>query len=212
MLLTGCSGAGRKNTGCTNSALYGYVNICLPEVEGMKECRTHGGVQQVIQSYLASGPVLGYYLNEETYKQVDRLKEISYEDYFLMYGEYQMENYFAREEDLIQAEKGLEQTLFEENNFERISTRIEEFYQTMTVGRPALLEKYTPGPNARAMVVLMKYRNGENETSVVSVVNFLLLKNRLMNVAYYVAYDGGKSIDRAKEKNTAFIDRLNGAN
>jgi len=54
----------------------------------------------------------------------------------------------------------------------------------------------------------MKYKNGTDETSVVSAVDFVLLKKRLFNVAYYVAYDGGKSIDQAKEKNDAFIEKL----
>jgi hypothetical protein len=208
-LLAGCSGATKKHaSGCENSVLYGYVNICLPEMDGMTECRTAEGVQAVIQPYLASGPVLAYYLNNETYKQVDKLKEISYEDYFLMYGEYPMENYHAREADLERAEKGLEQTLFDGSNFDRISTRIEEYYQTMTVGKPALIEKYSPRPNVRTMIVLMKYMHEDGETSVVSAVDFILLKNRLFNLAYYVAYKGGKSIDEAKSKNSAFLDRL----
>jgi hypothetical protein len=208
-LLTGCSGAAKKKMpGCKNSVLYGYVNFCLPEMDGMTECRTQAGVQEVIQPYLASGPVLAYYLNDGTYKQVDQLKDISYEDYFLMYGEYQLENYQAREADLEQAEKDLEQTLFEGNNFDRISDRIEEYYRTMTVGKPALIEKYSPRPNVRTMIILMKYMHEDGETSVVSAVDFVLLKNRLFNLAYYVAYDGGKSIDEAKNKNNVFIDRL----
>jgi hypothetical protein len=177
-------------------------------MEGMTECRTEAGVQEVIQPYLASGPVLAYFLNEETYKQVGQLKEISYEDYFLMYGEYPMENYHAGETDLERAAKGLEQTLFGGSDFDRISARIEEYYQTMTVGKPALIEKYSPRPNVRTMIVLMKYMHGDGETSVVSAVDFILLKNRLFNLAYYVAYRGGKSIDEAKHKNNAFIDRL----
>jgi hypothetical protein len=208
-LLAGCTGAAKKKaSGCGNSALYGYVNICLPEMDGMTECRTQAGVQEVIRPYLESGPVLAYYLNGETYKQVDQLKDISYEDYFLMYGEYQLENFHARDADLEQAAKDLEQTLFEGNNFDRISGRIEEYYRTMTVGKPALIEKYSPRPNVRTMIILMKYMHEDGETSVISAVDFILLKNRLFNLAYYVAYGGGKSIDGAKDKNNAFIDRL----
>jgi hypothetical protein len=205
----GCSGtSGKKTPVCKDSALYGYVSICLPDMSGMTECRTHAGVQQIIQPYLASGPVLGYYLNEETYKQVDKLAEISYEDYFMLYGDYQRENYYAREADLDRAEKELEETLFEGNNFDLITSKVEEYYGTITAGKPALLEKYSPDRNVRTMIVLMKYKNGESETSVVSAVDFILVKNRLLNLAYYVAYNGGKSIDDAKKKNDAFIEKL----
>ncbi|MDR2138136.1 MAG: hypothetical protein LBP50_01080 [Tannerella sp.] len=195
-------------SGCKNSALYGYVTVCLPEMDGMTECRTQEGVQEVIRPYLASGPVLAYYLNKETCKRVDKLKELSYEDYFLMYGEYRMENYHAGEADLERAEKDLEQTLFDENNFDRISDRIEDYYQTMTVGKPALIEKYSPRPNVRTLILLIKYTHGDGQTSVVSAIDIILLKNRLFNLAYYVAYRGGKSIDEAKSKNNVFIDRL----
>lgn len=213
LALAGCSGASRKDTKeCKSSALYGYVNFCLPEITGMMECKAHKGVQEVIQPYLATGPVLGYYLDNETYKKADNLKDITYENYFLMYGEYRLENYNARKPDLEQAEKGLEQTLFEGNNFEQISSRVEEYYKTMTVGKPALIEKYVPRENVRAMVVLMKYKSGDSETTVVSVVNFILLKNRLFNLAHYVAYEGGKSIDKAKNENNAFLDKLFKAN
>jgi hypothetical protein len=203
-----CSCQNKKDAVCTDTALYGYVSICLPEISGMKECRTQAGVQEVIRPYLTSGPVLGYYLNNETYKQVDKLKEITYEDYVMMYGSYQHENYPAQVGDLDLAEKDLEETLFDVKHFDRISSTVEEYYGTITAGQPALIEKYSRHENVRTMIVLMKYKNGTDETSVVSAVDFVLLKKRLFNVAYYVAYDGGKSIDQAKEKNDAFIEKL----
>jgi hypothetical protein len=210
LVLAGCSAGKKRNeSGCKNSALYGYVNICLPEIKGMTECRAHASVQQVIQPYLASGPVLGYYINDETYRQVDKLGEITYEDYFMIYGDYQRENYNAQEADLDAMEKDLEQTLFEESNFEQISTRIEEYYGTITAGKPALIEKYSPQKNVRTLIVLMKYKGEDgSETSVVSAVDFILVKNRLINLAYYVAYAGGKSIDAVKEKNNAAVKQL----
>ncbi|MDR3268668.1 MAG: hypothetical protein LBT83_06340 [Tannerella sp.] len=207
-VMIGCSYQKKKESACTDSTLYGYVSICLPEIGGMTECRAHASVQAVIQPYLASGPVLGYYLNNETYKQVDKLNEITYEDYFMIYGDYQRENYAAQEADLDLAEKALEETLFDGTHFDRISSRVEADYGTITAGQPALLEKYSRHRNVRTMIVLMKYKNGENETSVVSAVDFVLVKNRLFNLAYYVAYSGGKSIDDAKIKNDAFVEKL----
>ena len=209
VVLIGCSG--RNNRSCDNSALYGYVNICLPQINGMTECRVHPNIQQLTQQYLASGPVLGYYLNNETYKQIDKVAEpsaITYQDYFMIYGDYQRENYNATERDLELMEKSLEQALFEGRNFEQISSRIEEAYGTIVAGQPALLEKYSPQKNVRTMIVLMKYKNEDSETSVISAVDCILLKNRLINLAYYVTYGGGKSIDLVKEKNNEVIRKL----
>ena len=206
IILTGCSNNNNKSN--SNSALYGYVNINLPGITGMVECRAHPNVQQIIRPYLETGPVLGYYLNNETYKQIDRLGEITYDNYFMIYGDYQRENYRAVESDLAIMENNLQQTLFEGENFEQISTRIDEAYGTITAGKPALIEKYSPQPNVRTMLMLMKYKNDTGETSVVSAINFILVKNRIINLAYYMTYDGGKSIDILKGKNNEAIKKL----
>ena len=206
IMLAGC--LNKDNNSCSDVALYGYVNLCLPRISGMTECRAHPNVQQIIQRYLESGPVLGYYLNNETYKQIDRLNEITYEDYFMIYGDYLRENYHAIEVDLEIMERNLEQTLFEGENFDQVSTRVEEAYGTITAGKPALLEKYSPQPNVRTMIVLMKYMNETGETVVISAIDFILVKNRLINLAYYMAYSGGKSIDDLKARNNEVVKKL----
>ena len=206
ILLTDCSTKDTKSE--TNSALYGYVNIRLPKIKGMIECSTHPNVQQITRNYLETGPVLGYYLNNDTYKQIDRLSEITYNNYFMIYGDYQRENYRAVEGELEIVESNLQRTLFEGENFEQISSRIDEAYGTITAGKPALLEKYSPQPNVRTMIMLMKYKNENGESSVVSAINFILVKNRIVNLAYYMTYSGGKSIDLLKEKNNEAVKKL----
>jgi len=206
--LIGCS---NKESGtCVNSALYGYVNICLPQIKGMTECSAHPTIQLITQPYLTSGPVLGYYLNNETYKQIDQFKsgETTYNDYFMIYGDYQRENYQATQSDLELMQQNLELTLFETANFEQISTRIEEAYGTVTPGRPALIEKYSPQDNVLTMIVLIKYQNETGELTVVSAVDCILIKKRLITLAYYIAYNGGSSIESIKQKNNEAVKRL----
>ena len=206
IILTGCINDDNKSG--SNSALYGYVNIRLPHIKGMIECRNNPKVQQIIQQYLESGPVLGYYLNQDTHRQIDILSEIAYDNYFMIYGDYQRENYRASVSDLEIAERNLEQTLFEGENFEQISSKIEEVYGTITAGQPALLEKYTPQQNVRTMLMLIKYKNDTGETSIVSAINFILVKNRIVNLAYYMNYSGGTSIDKLKKKNNEAIKKF----
>jgi hypothetical protein len=198
----------QENNSCSNSALYGYVNICLPKIKGMTECRSHPKVQQVIRNYLVSGPVLGYYLNNATYKQIDKFGEIANDNYFMIYGDYQRENYHASETDLDIAQRNLEQTLFEDESFKQISSRVEDVYGTITAGKPVLLEKYSPRPNVKTMIMLMKYQTESDETSIVSAVDLILVKNRIINLAYYCTYNGGKSIDILKQMNNEALEKL----
>jgi hypothetical protein len=177
-------------------------------MKGLVECSAHPNVRQIIRNYLETGPVLGYYLNDDTYKQIDKLSEITYDDYFMIYGDYQRENYRAVESDLEIVERNLQQTLFEGENFEQISTRIDDAYGTITAGKPTLLEKYSPQPKVRTMIILLKYKNETGETNIVSAIDFILVKNRIVNLAYYMAYNGGKSIDILKEKNNEAVKKF----
>ena len=213
-LITLISCSNKESRSCENSALYGYVNICLPQIKGMTECSTHPTIQQLTEQYLSSGPVLGYYLNNETYKQIDQLKpgETTYDDYFMIYGDYLRENYQATTSDLELMERNLEQTLFEGTNFDQVTSQIEEAYGTVTPGKPALIEKYSPQNNVLTMVVLIKYRSETGETTVVSAVDCILVKNRLITLAYYIAYRGGTTIDILKQKNNEAVRKLIEAN
>ena len=213
-LITLISCSNKDGGSCDNSALYGYVNICLPQINGMTECGAHPNIQLITQQYLNSGPVLGYYLNNDTYKLIDQMKpgEIMYDDYFMIYGDYLRENYQATQNDLELMEKNLEQTLFEGTNFEQVTSKIEEAYGTVTPGRPALIEKYSPHDNVLTMIVLIKYKNETGETTVVSAVDCILIKKRLITLAYYIGYRGGTTIDIIKQKNNNAVKRIMEAN
>ena len=112
VLLIGCSLSGnRKNDACNHSEWYGYVNICLPTIDGMKECRLHPRVQAFTQKYRESGPLLGYYLNDKTYQRIDSLGTFSFDNYFMLYDNYNRENYEATATDLPLMQQQLEQSL-----------------------------------------------------------------------------------------------------
>ena len=53
-------------------------------------------------------------------------------------------------------------------------------------GQPAIIEKYSPCPNVLTMIVLMKYQQkNSRESTVISAANCILVKKRLLNMAYY---------------------------
>ncbi|MGP1421106.1 MAG: hypothetical protein ACTTKI_05915 [Tannerella sp.] len=208
-LLIGCSSSGnRKNDTCNNSEWYGYVNICLPTIDGMKECRLHPRVQAFTQKYRESGPLLGYYLNDKIHQRIDSLGTFSFDNYFMLYGDYNRENYEATATDLPLMQQQLEQSLVG-TNWQELGRQVEDVYNTLMIGQPAIIEKYSPCPDVLTMIVLMKYRqeNGQ-ESTVISAANCILVKKRLLNMAYYMAYDGGKTIDLLKERNDAAVQKL----
>jgi lipoprotein len=211
LLLGSCTRTADKGSADT-SELYGYVNIRLPHIEGMNECHTHPAVMAFTERYRQSGPILGYYLDDATYPRVDSLGRITFDNYFMIYGDYNRENYEAGATDLPLMQEQLERSLVG-TNWQELGRRTEEVYNTLMVGQPAILQKYSPQPDVLTMIILMKYRqeNGA-ESTVVSAANCILVKKRLLNMAYYMAYQNASTIDALKQRNDAAVKAFMAAN
>ena len=211
LLLGSCTRTADKGSADT-SELYGYVNIRLPHIEGMNECHTHPAVMAFTERYRQSGPILGYYLDDATYPRVDSLGRITFDNYFMIYGDYNRENYEAGATDLPLMQEQLERSLVG-TNWQELGRRTEEVYNTLMVGQPAILQKYSPQPDVLTMIILMKYRqeNGA-ESTVVSAANCLLIKKRLLSMAYYMAYQNASTIDALKQRNDAAVKAFMAAN
>lgn len=211
LLLGSCTRTADKGSADT-SELYGYVNIRLPHIEGMNECHIHPAVMAFTERYRQSGPILGYYLDDATYSRVDSLGRITFDNYFMIYGDYNRENYEAGATDLPLMQEQLERSLVG-TNWQELGRRTEEVYNTLMVGQPAILQKYSPQPDVLTMIILMKYRqeNGA-ESTVVSAANCILVKKRLLNMAYYMAYQNASTIDALKQRNDAAVKAVMAAN
>ena len=211
LLVVGCNRTADKG-GADGSELYGYVNIRLPHIEGMHECHTHPRVMAFTERYRQSGPILGYYLDDATYPRVDSLGQITFDNYFMIYGDYNRENYDATPADLPLMQEQLERSLVG-TNWQEQGRRTEDAYNTLMVGQPAILQKYSPQEGVLTMIILMKYRqeNGA-ESTVVSAANCLLIKKRLLSMAYYMAYQNASTIDALKQSNDAAVKAVMAAN
>lgn len=211
LLVAGCNRSANKG-GNDTSELYGYVNIRLPHIEGMNECHRHPRVMAFTERYRQSGPILGYYLDDATYPRIDSLGRITFDNYFMIYGDYNRENYDAAPDDLPLMQEQLERSLVG-TDWQELGRRTEDVYNTLMVGRPAIIEKYSPQPGVLTMIILMKYQQeGGAESTVASAANCILLKKRLLSMAYYMAYQNAGTIQALKQRNDAAVKALMAAN
>ena len=209
--MAGCNRSADKG-GNDTSELYGYVNIRLPHIEGMNECHRHPRVMAFTERYRQSGPILGYYLDDATYPRIDSLGRITFDNYFMIYGDYNRENYDAAPDDLPLMQEQLERSLVG-TDWQELGRRTEDVYNTLMVGRPAIIEKYSPQPGVLTMIILMKYQQeGGAESTVASAANCILLKKRLLSMAYYMAYQNAGTIQALKQRNDAAVKALMAAN
>ena len=211
LLLSSCHRTAEK-TPDGSSELYGYVNIHLPQVEGMNECHNHPRVKAFTERYRQSGPILGYYLDDATYPRIDSLGQITFDNYFMIYGDYNRENYDAEDTDLPLMQEQLERSLVG-TDWQALGRSTEDINNTLMVGRPAIIEKYSPQPGVLTMIILMKYQQeGGAESTVASAANCILLKKRLLSMAYYMAYQNANTILTLKQRNDAAVKALMAAN
>lgn len=211
LLLSSCHRTAEK-TPDGSSELYGYVNIHLPQVEGMNECHNHPRVKAFTERYRQSGPILGYYLDNATFPRIDSLGQITFDNYFMIYGDYNRENYDAEDTDLPLMQEQLERSLVG-TDWQALGRSTEDINNTLMVGRPAIIEKYSPQPGVLTMIILMKYQQeGGAESTVASAANCILLKKRLLSMAYYMAYQNANTILTLKQRNDAAVKALMAAN
>lgn len=204
-LTMGCSNSGNKSAAekakCKHSVPFGDIEICLPEIDGMTECYERPNVKELADKFEYEGnEVKAFYINTETYKKVDSLDKIVYDDYFKIYITKSMSGVKAAKAQLDEMSKMLEENFIKEN-WGELKIKMEKSLQSISVGQPVVIENYSPHENIRTFIMLVKYQMEGYEQVIVGTMDIMLIKNRLVWLAYYKNYDGEESVKKAKAKN-----------
>lgn len=213
--VVGCSQSGQQNnstaetvetnTVCDNSVPFGDIDICLPKIDGMTNCYSNPIVKSRADEYNYEGnSILAYYLNNSTYKQIDKLNEITFDDYFQIYVTNKLKGVRIGQSELNETAKNIEGNYIKEN-WNDLKKKVENNHNYLSIGRPVLIESYSPNNQVRTFVMLVKYQIGNNEAVILMTMNMVQIKERLIWLAYYKKYDGKESIKHAKSKNDYIV-------
>ena len=96
--------------------------------------------------------------------------------------------------------------MFDEFEGSKIESKINSKMEFLdiSIGRPLLLEDYQLNSNVKSFVILINFK-AENENIIMSaVLNVLIVKNRLIFMAYYDKYSNYNQIKKLKAKNDYF--------
>lgn len=204
--------ANTKTINCDKSVTYGDVAICLPVIDGMVESYSNSKVKARADAFNPDmNVILGYYLNNATYKQVDRLEEVVLDDYFQIYAAKSLQNVKITTAELDEMGETISDNYIKEN-WEELNEKINKEFEFMSVAKPILLDTYTPNPDARTYVLLIKYEEGEDFHILVTAMNIVKLQDRMIFMAYYKAFKSEETITKVKEKNNEIVDALVKAN
>jgi hypothetical protein len=195
-----------KNDACERIAHFGKAQICMPVVEGMKECYTDSVVKLIADgTEMKTNIVLGYYLTQADYSKRNTAEEMEMEEYFKVYSVKKLQDYTASASDLDKMQ-GVVEKSFVRNNWKELVKKIEQQYDSISIGVPTMIEKYKLDNRTITFILLVKYSNGDKEENLkLLIMNLLFLKDRLVSLGFYKAYKNEQSLKAAKEKNDSIL-------
>jgi len=193
---------------CDNKTNLGSVTICLPEIDGMNECYSRPNVKTMVDLLEPdASSVLAFYVNGVTYNQIDKINQVSFDDYFKISIAKNLMDKKADISRLDQLSKLLESN-FLKKNWNKVKNNVENNFKSLSVGQPVIIETYSPHSNVESFIMLLKYQTKTSEYVMVMSMNMVLVKERLIYLIYYKEYKGLESIKEAKAKNDFVVLRL----
>ena len=211
LALFSCSNSGQNNNStdnCDNKAKYGKIDICLPIIDGMKECYSLPNVKEYADRFGQEASILlAFYINDETYEQVSMINELTFDDYFRISGAKSLADAEAGQFHLNKMADMVESNYFKKH-WSEIKNNVEKYFDNISFGQPVLIDSYSPHTDIRTFILLIKFQGEDFEYVMISSSNMMLIKERLIYLNYYKLYDGEESVKNLKAKNDYMVLRL----
>lgn len=197
---------------CTSNVTFGDIEICLPKVQGITECYSHPKIKSRVNRFNdPENTILGYYIENEVYNNLDNLENISYDNYYQIYAANQAKNYTMTRSEMNQimsmmTSGFLDKTMNEVNE----STSFTE--KDIKVTQPMLIEKYNLNKASSSIIILMKLADKEQDRTMAVSMNAVLIKKRIVFISHYLDYKDEKSLTRLKENTANFVSKFMDSN
>lgn len=192
---------------CSRTTNFGATEICLPSIEGYQECYLQPLIKQMAdRTEVASNQVLGFYLNHETREHIDSLVDEGINDYFKFYATKQLKDQKV-DTNMLNEMRTTVSGNFIEKNWEELAKELD--YLKVTVNTPTIVKSYKANSHSFSCVIIANYQmeTGEN-TPLVMSINGIVVKEKLIWMAYYFRYENEKTVDQVVEKTNLIITEL----
>lgn len=197
---------------CARVGQYGSVDLCMPLIEGMKECYLRPNVKILADHFEDNrNMVLAYYVNDSTHLQVERLAEIKYEDYFKIYANKGLAEVAINVNYLESIYTEMSASFIKEN-WKTLKESVENKLDELEIGIPQLIEEFEASEHSKSMTLIINY-NIEGEMHPVAMsINMLVINERLIFMAYYLGFKNKETFDHIKSKSKKIIARIEQTN
>ena len=199
---------------CSRIVLFGDTEICLPNIAGMKESYSNLTVKTYADLLTAPDEIiLGYYLNNDDYNKINTtfLSEGLSKDFAKIYSLETIANISVDEEVLDYFLTSMK-SAFDDSKWSSLKEKSDvlSILSEMDIefGKPIILEDYEINSKIKSLVLLSKFSIDDKSEVLVSILNLIIIKKRLICLAYYESYTGPDQIENTKSKNDYFALRL----
>lgn len=202
-----CSQVENNKPGCEKTYYYGGTEICLPEFIDKKECYSHPIIKETVSYLLGDNGmcIMGFYIPEKTYEKFYYIDAIPFNGVFVVYAQENMKYVTGDEEQLEKVSTMIK------NSFPESHIDVNNFIADKTIARydkPVLLDYYSPNSKARSFMLMSYLSDGINDYINTSIMNMIMIKEKLITLVYYDIYENEESIKKIKSKNDYVVLRF----
>lgn len=208
LLLTGVSVFAQDND-CARMTNFGTAEICLPVIDGYKECYPDSIVKQMADATeVPVNMVIGFYLNDETYAKKDSFGLFTFDDYFKIYGTKQIKDYQA-DESLLHEIQDVLAGSFIEKNWDVLKKEMSEVNSKVKIEAPTIIKKYNINDASFTYIMLTEYAiEGMKPHTMAMSINGYLSNERLIWMAYYLNYQDEETMVKLQKKSNFILAEL----
>ena len=195
---------------CDKTVSWGHTSFCLPEIAGLKEGYSNSNIQALADlSKYKGNQILGVYLLPADFESLTNGASSTMKEYCKIYGVSQLKDYTINQTLYNELEKVIRSKL---TITEEFADKIEEYYDIDELDTTITLENYSLNETSNTTVMLtnMIYK-GVISTQIITI-SYLLVRERVVCLAYYVDFEGKDSIKRAKRGNNLLLLSIQNAN
>jgi hypothetical protein len=204
-LNTNISNDNVNSNDCIRKEDMGSVKICIPNLVGMTECYYNPIVKEKADKFdLAGNQILGFYLNESTYKQVESINEIAFDDYVKVYSPKSISELSLEYNEFEQLSKMMSSN-FILKKWSDIEKEINDQLGSLKIDQPTIIENSKINNAIRNIIVLTTIDNGDKTTTMLCSLNMLYIQKRVVFLAYYKFYEGSETLEKLKTKNRELV-------
>ena len=195
---------------CLNTKEFGLKEICIPGFDNMKECYDEELYKLFADEFKGTDDevILAFYISENDYSDfyfnILNEKQVLKDPYCKIYSTNLTEDFYVDESNLDLLEESIIKFMehIDDSSFtENLNEIMKE--SKVTVQEPLLLDHYKTIDNIRTVVFLMYYIMDTELVKMTTIMNLIVVKNRLFFMACYEEYNDYSSI-KEMEKNSNF--------